>query len=38
MSSFEQQAEALRSQIRYHDRKYYAEASPEIQTLSMTGC
>ncbi len=29
----EQEVERLREQIRYHDRKYYVEASPEISDL-----
>ena len=29
----EQELEALREQIRYHDRKYYVDASPEISDL-----
>jgi DNA ligase (NAD+) len=34
MASAEQhELEALREQIRYHDRKYYVEASPEISDL-----
>ncbi len=33
MKAVEQQAEELRDQIRYHDRKYYAEAAPEISDL-----
>ncbi len=28
-----EQAQALREQIRYHDRKYYVEAAPEISDL-----
>ena len=33
MKAVEKQAEELRDQIRYHDRKYYAEAAPEISDL-----
>jgi DNA ligase (NAD+) len=34
MASAEQhELEALREQVRYHDRKYYVEASPEISDL-----
>jgi DNA ligase (NAD+) len=32
-SAVEHELEALREQIRYHDRKYYVEASPEISDL-----
>lgn len=33
MSSAEDEIRKLREQIRYHDRKYYVEASPEISDL-----
>ena len=33
MSTPEQRINELRKQIRYHDRKYYVEASPEISDL-----
>jgi DNA ligase (NAD+) len=33
MSSPSEQIEALRTKIRYHDRKYYVEAAPEISDL-----
>ncbi len=33
MTAVEKQVEQLRSQIRYHDRKYYVEATPEISDL-----
>lgn len=33
MSSLSEKAEKLREQIRYHDRKYYVEAAPEITDL-----
>ncbi|MEM8679887.1 MAG: NAD-dependent DNA ligase LigA, partial [Planctomycetota bacterium] len=31
--SAQQEIEALRSEIRYHDRKYYIDATPEISDL-----
>lgn len=33
MKAVEKQLEQLREQIRYHDRKYYVEATPEISDL-----
>ncbi|MDX1929509.1 MAG: NAD-dependent DNA ligase LigA [Pirellulaceae bacterium] len=33
MKAVEKQVEQLRDQIRYHDRKYYVEAAPEITDL-----
>ena len=33
MKAVEKQIEQLRDQIRYHDRKYYVEAAPEITDL-----
>lgn len=33
MKAVENQVEQLRDQIRYHDRKYYVEAAPEITDL-----
>ena len=34
----QQEIERLRDEIRYHDRKYYVEAQPEISDRNTTAC